>query len=78
MTDRLQLGLIFQIIEQSGSIKWDTLTLPEGRTKKACDIMISREKAKVKKAREGVEGGGAGTPSSGKVKHATSNACYGC
>ena len=36
--------------------------MPEGRTKKACDVMLSREKAKVKKARE--EGGG-GTAVSG-------------
>jgi len=47
-----QLGLLFQIITEAGSILWDKLELPEGRTRKACEIMISNEKQKVKKARE--------------------------
>lgn len=33
-------------------IPWDQLTLPEGRTIKACQVMIDKEKAKIKKARE--------------------------
>lgn len=66
-TNTHQLGLLFQIIEKAGSIPWDDLVLPEGRTKKACVVMVDKEKAKVRKARggngtageEGGEGGGA-------------------
>ena len=36
-----------------GGIPWDKMTLPEGRTKKACVVMIDKEKAKVRKAGEG-------------------------
>jgi hypothetical protein len=46
------MELLFQIVEQAGSIPWDSLKLPEGRTRKACTVMIDREKQKVKKARE--------------------------
>ena len=75
----MQLGLLFQIIDKGGSIPWDDLTLPEGRTKKACTVMIDREKTKVKKAREaagdvGNAGDGGGTPK-GKVSHSASLHC---
>ncbi len=53
------MGLVFQILNHFGTIPWDQITLPEGRTKKACSVMIDKEKAKVKKARE-AEGGGEG------------------
>ena len=46
------MGLVFQILERFGTIPWDEITLPEGRTKKACALMIDKEKTKVKKARE--------------------------
>ncbi len=52
------MGLFLQIIERSGPIPWDDLTLPEGRTKKACSVMVDREKQNVKKAREAAAGGG--------------------
>jgi hypothetical protein len=61
------MDLLFQIVEQGGPIPWDSLKLPEGRTRKACTVMIDREKQKVKKAREAdgrpnaAEEGGKGT-----------------
>ncbi|KAK3051439.1 hypothetical protein LTR09_007462 [Extremus antarcticus] len=58
-TDTEKMGLVFQILNHFGTIPWDQITLPEGRTKKACSVMIDKEKAKVKKARE-AEGGGEG------------------
>lgn len=68
----MQLGLLFQIIEKAGKIPWDSITLPEGRTQKACVVMIDKEKQKVRKAREadgegGQEGAGEGekTPKAG-------------
>jgi hypothetical protein len=33
-------GLFFQIIEKTGPIPWDDLSLPEGRTRKACLVMV--------------------------------------
>ncbi|KAK5168988.1 uncharacterized protein LTR77_006297 [Saxophila tyrrhenica] len=57
-TDTEKMGLVFQILEKFGTIPWDDITLPEGRTKKACVVMIDKEKQKVKKARgEGSEAG---------------------
>lgn len=42
---------MFQIIE-TAPIPWDKLKIPEGRTKKAVQVMIDREKSKMKKTRE--------------------------
>ncbi|KAK5115792.1 hypothetical protein LTR62_000881 [Meristemomyces frigidus] len=50
-TDAEKLGLFFQIMEKSGTICWSELTLPEGRTMKACQVMVDKEKARVKAAR---------------------------
>ncbi|KAF2722284.1 hypothetical protein K431DRAFT_46055 [Polychaeton citri CBS 116435] len=49
-TEAEKLGLLFQIVVRSGPVPWDDLQLPEGRTVKACQVMIDREKQKVKKA----------------------------
>lgn len=54
------------------SIPWHELELPEGRTLKACQVMVDKEKAKIRKAKEAEgdsEGGPATpkTPASGKV-----------
>jgi len=57
---------IVQIIEKAGPIPWDALKLPEGRTKKAVQVMIDKEKQKVKRARE-AEGNGDDVQTSGKV-----------
>jgi hypothetical protein len=46
-----QVAFLFQIIEKLGSIPWDELTYPEGRTKKACQVMIDKEKSKIRKER---------------------------
>lgn len=62
-----QLGIFFQIIEKSGPIPWEHLTLPEGRTKKAVQVMIDREKQKAKKAREAAATGDDGGDASSKV-----------
>ncbi|KAF2765286.1 hypothetical protein EJ03DRAFT_355013 [Teratosphaeria nubilosa] len=51
-TDTEKLGILFQIIEKQGSIPWDELTFPPGRTKKAVQVMIDKEKTKIRKARE--------------------------
>ncbi|KAK3652148.1 hypothetical protein LTR56_005279 [Elasticomyces elasticus] len=45
-----------KIIEKAGAIPWDSLELPEGRTLKAAQVMISKEKDKVKKAGAGADG----------------------
>ncbi|KAK3706164.1 hypothetical protein LTR37_012865 [Vermiconidia calcicola] len=55
-TDAEKIGLLYQIIEKSGAIPWDQLKLPEGRTKKACMVMVDKEKQKVKKALEAEAG----------------------
>jgi len=52
LTATLQLGILFQIIERCAPIPWDELKLPEGRTKKAAQVMIDKEKTKMKRARE--------------------------
>ena len=52
LTHILQLGLILQIACRGGPIPWAELALPEGRTIKACQVMIDKEKSKIKKARE--------------------------
>ncbi|QIW96019.1 hypothetical protein AMS68_001537 [Peltaster fructicola] len=49
-TDTEKLGLILQIVAKSGKIPWDELELPEGRTQKACQVMLDKEKTKVKQA----------------------------
>jgi len=51
-TSHSQLGLMLQIMSKVSPIPWAELILPEGRTIKACQVMIDKEKAKVKKARE--------------------------
>nr|OQO22547.1 hypothetical protein B0A51_09022 [Rachicladosporium sp. CCFEE 5018] len=47
-TEAEKLGLLFQIIARSGTIPWPELELPAGRTVKACQVMIDKEKKKVK------------------------------
>ncbi len=47
----MQVGLLFHIIEKMGPIPWNDLTLPPGRTLKAVQVMIDKEKTKIKKAR---------------------------
>ncbi|KAM0718273.1 hypothetical protein Q7P37_006605 [Cladosporium fusiforme] len=51
-TDAEKVGLFLQIIAKAGAVPWSDLTLPEGRTVKACQVMLDKEKAKIKKARE--------------------------
>ena len=51
-THILQAGLFLQIIAKAGPVPWPELTLPEGRTVKACQVMLDKEKQKIKKARE--------------------------
>ena len=48
----VQVGLFLQIITKAGPIPWPELTLPDGRTMKACQVMVDKEKQKIKKARE--------------------------
>lgn len=48
----VQVGLLLQIISKTGAIPWPELTLPEGRTLKACQVMVDKEKQKIKRARE--------------------------
>lgn len=48
----IQVGLFLQIIARAGPVPWPDLTLPEGRTIKACQVMLDKEKSKIKKARE--------------------------
>jgi hypothetical protein len=48
----LQASLFLQIIAKAGPVPWPELTLPEGRTVKACQVMLDKEKQKIKKARE--------------------------
>lgn len=55
--DLSQLGLLFQIIELAGPVPWPKLELPEGRTQKACVVMVDKEKAKVRKAKEAAAAG---------------------
>jgi hypothetical protein len=47
-----QASLFLQIIAKAGPVPWPELTLPEGRTVKACQVMLDKEKQKIKKARE--------------------------
>lgn len=66
-----QVGFLFQIIEKGGPIPWDELTLPEGRTKKAVQVMVDKEKQKIKKARAqeaGTEGSGGEADDKSPVK----------
>ena len=57
----VKLGVMFQIIEKTGGpIKWNELDLPEGRTVKAVQVMIEKEKAKVRRAK--ADENGASTP----------------
>lgn len=51
-THTTQVGLFLQIITRAGPIPWPELNLPEGRTMKACQVMVDKEKQKIKKARE--------------------------
>lgn len=52
LTRNTQVGLFLQIIAKAGPVPWPDLTLPEGRTVKACQVMLDKEKQKIKKARE--------------------------
>lgn len=52
LTHAIQVGLFLQIISRAGPIPWPELNLPEGRTMKACQVMVDKEKQKIKKARE--------------------------
>lgn len=52
ITQAVQVGLFLQIITRAGPIPWPELNLPEGRTMKACQVMVDKEKQKIKKARE--------------------------
>jgi antitoxin component of RelBE/YafQ-DinJ toxin-antitoxin module len=52
LTHTVQVGLFLQIIARAGPIPWPELTLPDGRTVKACQVMVDKEKQKIKKARE--------------------------
>jgi hypothetical protein len=56
VADCIKVGLFFQIIEKAGTIPWDKITLPEGRTRKACELMVSREKSKIKESRQAGDG----------------------
>nr|POE51165.1 hypothetical protein CFP56_70542 [Quercus suber] len=47
-----QASVLFQLIPSA--IPWNTITLPKGRTLKAVQIMISKEKEKLKRARDDV------------------------
>lgn len=57
LTD-IELGVLFQVIEKSGKIPWDSITLLEGRTRKACEVMIDKDKETVKAASGNEEGAG--------------------
>lgn len=46
-----QAFVYFQIIAKAGSIPWNDLELPEGRTLNAVQKMIGKEKEKAKRAR---------------------------
>lgn len=69
----IQVGIFFQIINEMGaSIPWHELELPEGRTLKACQVMVDKEKTKIRKAKEAEGDSEAGpatpkTPALGKV-----------
>ncbi|CAK4005104.1 Hypothetical predicted protein [Lecanosticta acicola] len=88
-TDTEKLGLIFQIMQKMEKpIPWSELELPEGRTRKACQVMLDKEKAKVREAKKGAadgeEGEGPGTPTpatpatpASKGKKRTAQATYG-
>ncbi|KJX99066.1 hypothetical protein TI39_contig375g00008 [Zymoseptoria brevis] len=59
-TEAEKLGILFQVIEKAGPIPWAELTLPEGRTQKACQVMVDKEKKKVRDAKAAA---GEATPS---------------
>ncbi|SMY25758.1 unnamed protein product [Zymoseptoria tritici ST99CH_1A5] len=59
-TEAEKLGILFQVIEKAGAIPWSELTLPEGRTQKACQVMVDKEKKKVRDAKAAA---GEATPS---------------
>ncbi|KAF2173766.1 hypothetical protein M409DRAFT_16039 [Zasmidium cellare ATCC 36951] len=68
-TDTEKVGFFFQIIgKMGGSIPWGELELPEGRTQKACQVMIDKEKAKIRKAKEAeAEANGEDVPATPKT-----------
>jgi hypothetical protein len=43
LTSPSQAALYFQIIAKAGPVKWDELTLPEGRTSKACQVASTQD-----------------------------------
>lgn len=43
---------MIQLITKMGRVPWDDLEVPAGRTIKACQVMLDKEKSKIKKARE--------------------------
>ena len=47
-TDVSQLGILFQLVARP--IPWDQIELPPGRTLKAVQVMIDKEKSKIRKA----------------------------
>ncbi|GAB7360984.1 hypothetical protein MBLNU230_g0967t1 [Neophaeotheca triangularis] len=57
-TESEKVGLLFQIIALGGPIPWNQVDLPEGRTLKAVQVMIDKEKAKIRKAKEAAGGEG--------------------
>ncbi|KAK4498107.1 hypothetical protein PRZ48_010763 [Zasmidium cellare] len=65
-TDTEKAGFLFHIIAKMGSIPWNDLDLPEGRTLKACQVMIDKEKTKIRKAKE-AEGNGEDVPATPKT-----------
>jgi hypothetical protein len=54
-TDAEKLGILFQLVARP--IQWDQIELPPGRTMKAVQVMIDKERSKLKKAN-----GEGGTP----------------
>ncbi|WPH00207.1 Hypothetical protein R9X50_00303000 [Acrodontium crateriforme] len=71
-TDTEKAGIFFQIMEKVSPIPWDQLELPEGRTLKAVQMMVQKEKAKVKAAKNG---GDAGNQSPNKASFTTTHFC---
>lgn len=61
--DHDQLGLYLQIVDVHGPIPWDRIALPEGRTRKACEVMVSSDRVKLRNAGNSIES----TPKSTKV-----------
>jgi hypothetical protein len=65
-TDVSQLGILFQLVARP--IPWDQIELPPGRTLKAVQVMIDKEKSKLKKANAENGTPAPNTPATGKGK----------